>query len=285
VKSLDTPDEVRDMPRATARIVNLDEATVGISTWEPGWHWRTDLAPLTGTASCPFLHLGYAISGQLEVTTDEGEQAVVRAGTVYEIPPGHDARVVGDEPFVTVEWTSVRSVGVAPEGPGERILSTILFTDIVGSTATLERIGDAAWRELLLTHNARLREQLNVFRGREIATTGDGVLALFDGATRAVRCGVALTRIADRLGVAIRVGVHTGEVELIGGNARGVAVHAAARIMSAADGGEVLVSSTTRDLLEGSGIELEALPPIELKGLTGARTLYRVLSSGGPASA
>jgi class 3 adenylate cyclase len=275
-KSFDRPDEIRDLPSAHARILNLDEATVGHAVWEPGWRWSTHLRPIAGTASCQFLHLGYAISGRLGVTTDDGQEIEVAGGSVYEIPPGHDAWVVGDEPFVTVEWTSVRGVGRPAEAPGERVLATILFTDIVGSTSTLERIGDAAWREVLLRHNARLREEINAFRGREIVGTGDGVLALFDGATRGVQCGVAMTRAAEALGLAIRVGVHTGEVEVIGGNARGVAVHAAARVMSAAGPSEVVVSSTTRDLLEGSGIELEELPPQELKGLTGARTLYRV---------
>ncbi|HET7026403.1 MAG TPA: adenylate/guanylate cyclase domain-containing protein [Candidatus Limnocylindrales bacterium] len=280
-KSFDDADEVRNLPRAFARVVNLDETTVGLATWEPGWHWKEDLAALAGTASCQFLHLGYALSGRLEVVTDDGQRLEIVGGSVFEIPPGHDAWVVGDEPFVTVEWTSSRTVGRAPEGPGERVLATILFTDIVGSTATLARVGDAAWRDLLLAHNARLRQQLNEFRGREIAGTGDGVLALFDGATRAVRCGVAMARAAEQLGLEIRVGVHTGEVEIIGGNARGVAVHAAARIMSAAGPGEVLVSSTTRDLLEGSGVDLEARPPQELKGLAGARALYRVGTTAG----
>jgi class 3 adenylate cyclase len=278
-KSFDAPDEVRTLSRARARIVNLDETSVGYAVWEPGWRWSVDLGPSLGTPSCPFLHLGYAISGRLAVSTEDGQRAEIAGGCVYEIPPGHDAWVVGDEPFVTVEWTSVRAVGLPGEGPDERVLATILFTDIVGSTATLARIGDAAWRDLLLRHNARVREQLNEFRGREIVGTGDGVLALFDGATRAVRCGLAMARGAEQLGLDIRVGVHTGELEIIGGNARGVAVHAAARIMSAAGPGEVFVSSTTRDLLEGSGVELEELPAQELKGLTGARTLYRVGSN------
>jgi class 3 adenylate cyclase len=280
-KRFDDADEVRNLPRAFARVVNLGETTVGLATWEPGWHWKEDLGPLSGTTSCQFLHLGYALSGRLEVVTDDGQRLEIVGGSVFEIPPGHDAWVVGDEPFVTVEWTSSRTVGRAPEGPGERVLATILFTDIVGSTATLARVGDAAWRDLLLAHNARLRQQLNEFRGREIAGTGDGVLALFDGATRAVRCGVAMARAAEQLGLEIRVGVHTGEVEIIGGNVRGVAVHAAARIMSAAGAGEVFVSSTTADLLEGSGVELDALPAQELKGLPGARVLYRVAAAAG----
>src|SRR4029077_4250696 len=110
------------------------------------------------------------------------------AESVYEIPAGHDAWVVGDGPWVTVEWTSARTFGVAPEGPGERVLATVLFTDIVDSTSTLERIGDAAWRDLLVAHNRLVRDYHNASGGRESPTTGIGFLASFDGATRAVRC-------------------------------------------------------------------------------------------------
>jgi class 3 adenylate cyclase len=258
--------------------VNLDEATVGIAVWQPGWRWSSDLRPIVGTESCEHHHLGYALSGRLGVTTVDGEQLEISGGSVYEIPPRHDAWVVGDLPFVTVEWTSSRLVGIAPEGPGERVLGTVLFTDIVDSTATLERLGDVGWRELLLTHNARMREVINAFRGREVTTTGDGFLVVFDGATRAVRCGAAMVRAAEQLGVRIRVGIHTGEVEFIADNVRGVAVHAAARVLSLAEPGEVLLSETTRDLSEGSGLTLEDAGQHALKGLSGERRLYRLLS-------
>ena len=275
-KSFDDPDQRRAVARATLRLVDLDEVSVGHGVWEPGWRWSVDLQPIAGTRSCENHHLGYAISGALEVRTDAGESLVIQGGSVYEIPPGHDAWVVGDEPFVTVEWASSRLVGVAPEGPSERILATVLFTDIVDSTATLERLGDRAWRELLLAHNARMREVLAAFRGREVATTGDGFLAVFDGASNAVRCGAAMVRAARDLGVRIRVGLHTGEVEFIGGNARGVAVHAAARVLAVAGPDEVVVSDTTRDLVEGSGLTFTDAGRHELKGLTGERQLYRL---------
>ena len=193
--------------------------------------------------------------------------------SIYEIPPGHDAWVVGDEPWITLEWTSARTFALPAEGPGESMLLSVLFTDIVDSTATLHRVGDVAWRDLLIAHNRLLREDLNTFRGREVATTGDGFLAVFDGATRAVRCGMAMVRSAGTLGLSIRVGVHTGEVEFIGEEARGLAVHAAARVMSLAGPDEVLVSSTTRDLLEGSGVVLEDAGTHELKGLPGVRAV------------
>jgi class 3 adenylate cyclase len=256
--------------------VNLDEATVGRSEWAPGWRWTTDLGPIAGTATCQVHHLGLSVSGHLHVETDDGQSIDIPPDSIYEIPPGHDAWVLGDEPWVTVEWTSARLVGVAPDGPGERLLATVLFTDIVDSTATLERLGDDAWRDLLHAHNARLRAELNRFRGREVTATGDGFLAVFDGATRAVRCGVAMARAARDTGLPIRVGIHTGEVEYVAGNVRGVAVHAAARVMSLAGPDEVFVSSTTSDLLEGSGISLDGAGSHEMKGLAGKRAVFRV---------
>jgi class 3 adenylate cyclase len=277
-KTFDSPDEVRDLPKLHAQIVELDEATVGLSRFEPGWQWSKDLRPVAGTDSCQFRHLGYSMSGTLHVVMNDGQTLDIGPGSVYEIPVGHDATVMGDEPFVTLEWTSARTVGVAPDGPGERVLATVLFTDIVDSTVTLERMGDKAWGELLRAHNARLREALNTFRGREIKTTGDGILAVFDSATRAVQCGLAMTRAALDLGIAIRVGVHTGEVEFVGGDARGVAVHAAARVLALAGPNEVLVSSTTRDLLEGSGLRFEGAGTHELNGLPGARPIYRLVA-------
>jgi class 3 adenylate cyclase len=276
VKSFAEPDERRTFPNGHAEIVNLDEATVGRSQWEPGWRWTTHLAPIAGTASCQVHHLGLSVSGRLHVETDNGERIDIPPESIYEIPPGHDAWVVGDEPWVTVEWTSARIVGVAPDGPGERVVATVLFTDIVDSTAALQRLGDDAWRDLLSLHNARLRNELNRFRGREVATTGDGFLVVFDGATRAVRCGVAMARSARDVGLPIRVGVHTGEVEFVGSNVRGVAVHTAARVMSLAGPDEVFASATTGDLLEGSGVTLEDAGSHELKGLTGRRQVFRV---------
>ena len=203
------PDEARTLPRAHVDIVALDEVSVALARWEPGWRWSTDLAPLAGTAVCQVHHLGYAVSGTLHVELEGGQTLDIHGDAVYEIPAGHDAWVVGSEPFVTVEWTSVGAVGIDPDGPAERLLATVLFTDIVDSTSTLERIGDAAWRTLLAAHNAALREQMNRFRGREKATTGDGFLAIFDSASRAVGCGAAMVRAAENVGVAIRVGIHT----------------------------------------------------------------------------
>jgi class 3 adenylate cyclase len=280
-KLFSAPDETRNLEQAHADIVTLDEVKVGLARWEPGWRWSTHLRPLIGTQSCQVHHLGYAISGALRVELDDGQSLDIPGGAVYEIPAGHDAWVVGDEPFVTVEWTSAGAVGLEPDGPGERVLATVLFTDIVDSTATLERIGDAAWRSLLAAHNTALRDQMNRFRGREKATTGDGFLVVFDSASRAVACGAAMVRAAEKAGVSIRVGIHTGEVTFVGSDVRGVAVHTAARVLSVAGPGEVVVSATTHDLLEGSDYAFADAGAHTLKGLSGVRSLHRLIGRAG----
>ena len=160
---------------------------------------------------------------------DGGQALEIGAGSVFEIPPGHDKWVIGDEPWVSLDWgASGRAMEATLEEASNRSLATVMFTDIVASTATLERIGDAAWHDLLVAHNARLRVELSVFRGREVKTTGDGFLAVFDSATRAVTCAAAMIRSAKAMDLPIRVGVNTGEVEFVGDDVRGIAVHAAA---------------------------------------------------------
>jgi class 3 adenylate cyclase len=153
-------------------------------------------------------------------------------------------------------------------------LATIMITDIVGSTEVAERLGAAAWRDLLGSHNEALHQELDRFRGREVKATGDGVLALFDGAERAVQCAASIAARVSRLGIEVRVGVHTGEVELLPGDVRGLAVHTAARIGALAGPGEVLVSATTRELLDGSSLAFVDRGTHELKGLTGPRALF-----------
>jgi class 3 adenylate cyclase len=210
---------------------------------------------------------------------DDGQTMDIPPGAAFEIPPGHDKWVVGDAPWECIEWGATpRAMQAALEDAGQRSLATVMFTDIVDSTQTLERIGDQAWHQLLRTHNARLRQELNVHRGREIKTTGDGFLAVFDSATRAVRCAAAMASAARAMDLPIRVGIHTGEVEFTGDDARGIAVHTAARMVSLGGADDVIVSSTTRDLLDGSGLVLEDAGEHELKGLPGVRRVFRLAS-------
>ena len=278
-KSFAAPDDSREVPKAHFRIVKLDEVTFSHAVFEPGWRWSTDLAPTMGVSAMPIHHRGYTVSGRMRVVMDDGETIDLEPGSVYEIPPGHDAWVLGDEAWITIDTTSGRPMVGLLDEPGERVIATVLFSDIVDSTATAARDGDAAWSDRLRAHNERMRAELNLFRGREISTTGDGFLAVFDSASRAVQCAAAMVRAANGLGLPIRVGIHTGEIEFVGTDARGLAVHAAARVLAVAGTGEVLVSSTTRDLLEGSGITFEDAGMHELKGLSGARALSRLVSA------
>jgi len=278
-KSFLVPDDVRSMTKVRFETVALDDATVGHCQFEPGWRWSTDMGPVVGVPSCPIRHLGYSMSGVVRVAMDDGQTLDIGPDTVFDIPPGHDKWVVGDEPWVTIEWgASGRALGAALSESGARSLATVLFTDIVDSTARLQAIGDAAWRDLLAAHNGRLREQLNVHRGREVKTTGDGLLAIFDSPTRAVQCAAEMTRSVRAIGLEIRVGVHTGEVELVGDDVRGIAVHTAARVLALAGPGEVLVSATTGGLLEGSGLMLIDAGVHELKGLAGPRQVFRLVA-------
>ena len=156
----------------------------------------------------------------------------------------------------------------------DRVLATVLFTDIVGSTETAARIADKAWRDLIAAHHRRVRSLLARFRGREVDVAGDGFLAVFDGPARAVRCGLAVCEDARALGIDVRVGVHTGEVELDGPAVRGIAVHIGARIGAKAGAGEVLVSSTVKDLVVGSGLAFESRGEQRLKGVPEPWHLY-----------
>jgi class 3 adenylate cyclase len=156
------------------------------------------------------------------------------------------------------------------------MLATVLFTDIVGSTEKAVELGDAAWKELLDRHYEVIRGELARFRGREVDTAGDGVMATFDGPARAVSCAGAIARSVRDLGIEIRAGVHTGEVELAGTDIRGIAVHIGARVAALASASEVLVSSTVKDLVAGSAVVFEDAGVHELKGVPGIWRIFRV---------
>jgi pimeloyl-ACP methyl ester carboxylesterase len=158
----------------------------------------------------------------------------------------------------------------------DRVLATVMFTDIVGSTERAAELGDARWRELLAAHQTTVREELKRFRGREVKTIGDGYLATFDGPARAIECGRAITKAVRPLGLEVRIGLHSGEVELIGEDLGGMAVHIGARIGDLASGGEVLVSRTVRDLVVGSGIDFEERGTHQLKGVPGDWELFAI---------
>jgi class 3 adenylate cyclase len=156
------------------------------------------------------------------------------------------------------------------------VLATVLFTDIVGSTALAGQLGDRQWREILASHDALVLTELERFRGREVKTTGDGVLATFDGPGRALRCARAIRDALQPLGLAVRIGVHTGEIEQRGDDVAGIAVHIGQRVCALAGPGEILASSSVPPLVAGSGIEFTDRGEHELKGVPGHWRVYAV---------
>jgi class 3 adenylate cyclase/quercetin dioxygenase-like cupin family protein len=274
-KRFDEPDEVVELPLAREEVVILGEVHVGRTTHQPGWSWAEHVKPVAGTQSCMYHHQGFVVSGRMQIETDDGAVRVLRPGDAFDVHPGHNARVVGDEPCVTIDFAGVRGWGKAPE-LGERVVATLLVTDIVDSTAAAVRLGDAQWKTLLGRHSDRVRVELDRYRGLELERTGDGFLVMFDGASRAVRCAAAIAEAGEDDGLRIRAGIHSGEVERDGRTLRGVAVHAATRIAALAQPGEVLVSDASVALLEGSRLMLEDAGEHELRGLPGQRRVYRL---------
>jgi class 3 adenylate cyclase len=168
--------------------------------------------------------------------------------------------------------------GQLPAHHADRVLGTVLFTDIVGSTEHAGRLGDRRWKELLTTHDDLLRSEVERFRGRVVNSTGDGVLATFDGPGRAIRCACSIREVVRSLGIEVRAGLHTGEIELRGDNVAGMAVHIGARVAAFCAAGEVVVSRTVSDLVAGSGIRFEDRGEHELKGVPGTWHLYSVVA-------
>jgi class 3 adenylate cyclase len=197
----------------------------------------------------------------------------IRGAKVVELPGEDFLFFVGDtgpmldaaEEFLT---------GHLPAHHSDRVLATVLFTDIVGSTEQAARLGDRRWKEVLAMHDALLATEVERFRGRTVKSTGDGVLATFDGPGRAIRCACAIRDAVCSLGVDVRAGLHTGEIELRGVDVAGMAVHIGARVSALAAAGEVLVSSTVKDLVAGSGIEFDDRGEHELKGVPGTWRLF-----------
>jgi class 3 adenylate cyclase/pimeloyl-ACP methyl ester carboxylesterase len=187
-------------------------------------------------------------------------------------------------PFVEPGWRQVFQeiaeflTGQQPDVADDRVLATVLFTDIVDSTRRAAEMGDRDWHALLDAHDAIVRAQLNRFRGREVNTSGDGFLAMFDGPQRAIRCAMAIRDAVQALGIEVRAGLHTGECEIRGDDIGGIAVHIGARVSALAGANDVLVSSTLRDLVIGSGLEFEDRGAHELKGVPGEWRLFAVAS-------
>jgi class 3 adenylate cyclase len=278
MKNLSAPDETLSLEKGSASTVRVGELVVGRLVLEPGWRWSKHVRPIVGTTSCQFHHVGFTLSGAMDGRMDDGTEFEVRSGDIFDVPPGHDNWVIGNEPMVAILWGGWRGWGKPPVG--ERILTTMLMTDIAGSTDRASAVGDSAWDQLLDRHHALVREILERYRGTEIDTAGDGFLTMFDGAARAVQSALEIRVAVRGIGLDIRAGVHTGEVEVVPGGIRGLAVHETARIMALGNAGDILVSSTTRELSDGSGFSYQDRGIHHLKGIPAPRRVFMITVAG-----
>jgi class 3 adenylate cyclase len=219
-------------------------------------------------------------AGDLLVPPEWGKDLADRiAGAKYVELPGRNV-IHFFEPGWRASFHEIAEflTGEQPDVPDDRILATVLFTDIVDSTGRAAEMGDRDWHALLDAHDAVVRSQLGRFRGREVNTSGDGFLAMFDGPQRAIRCAMAIRDAVRALGIEVRAGLHTGECEVRGDDIGGIAVHIGARVSALAGANDVLVSSTLRDLVIGSGLEFEDRGDHTLKGVPGKWRLSAVAS-------
>ena len=198
----------------------------------------------------------------------------IKNAKYVELPGVDHLPFVGDNADQIVDEIEEFLTGSKKMDYTDRVLSTVLFTDIVNSTSQAETMGDRRWLDLLKKHDTAVRKEINRFRGREVKSLGDGFLATFDGPARAIRCAFEIDRVVKPLGIEVRMGLHTGEVEFTQGDVLGIAVNISSRIAGLAGSGEVLVSRTIKDLVAGSGIQFQERGPHQLQGLTDKMDLY-----------
>ena len=235
--------------------------------------YELDFRPVLETIRIPTLVLHRA--GNLYVRPDNGRYLADHIeGAQFVEVPGDDHLFHGGDIAALLGPVRELVTGAKQAPVDDRVLATVLFTDIKGATEHIAHLGDRAWGDLLERHHATVRQQLKRFRGREIDTAGDGFFATFDGPARGVRCGLAIRDAVRSLGLEIRAGIHTGECELIGDKVGGIAVHIGARVMNTAKAGEVLVSRTVKDLVAGSGLEFTSHGTHTLKGVDGEWELF-----------
>jgi len=273
-KNFDDPDERVELPGLVEEMVEVGGFVVGREVVAPGWRWSVDTRPSVGGEWCEAHHVGLTLSGRWGVETRDGRTIELGPGDVFDVPAGHDSWTIGDEPCVTLSWTGLRRFFASKTMLPDRFLATILFTDIVASTELASSMGDTAWTDLLSHHEQIVRGLLEGAHGREVKSTGDGVLAVFEGPAAAVRCAAAIRAATNQQGLQIRAGVHVGEVESSGDDIRGVAVHEAARVMAAAAADEILVSETTHALTLANELAFTDAGEHLLKGIDGSRRLF-----------
>lgn len=276
VRSFSSPDQVVELGPVRSEIITLGGLAVSHDVHGVGWRWSTHVKPAVKTESCQIRHIGLVLRGRMHVVLDDGDEFDAGALDLVDIPPGHDAWTLGDQPLEMIAWTGAKSWLAPVSTLGERVLATLLLADVVDSTGTAGRIGDAAWSDLLADFQFRTREAVAQYHGRVVDFAGDGVLAMFDGAARAIRCASALHAMADDLRLVIRLAVHAGEVEIAEESIRGLAIHEASRILALAGPGETLVSETISILTRDAGVQFEDRGEHELRGIPGLRRLLAV---------
>lgn len=253
----------------------LERVSMSPSAFATEYHTAltADVRPVLGAIRVPTLVLHRTGNRYIRVGCGRYLAERIAGATFIELPGDDHIFYAGD---VEAMLASVEEflTGARPVIDDDRVLATVLFTDIVGSTEHASRLGDRAWRDLLERHDTAVRQELGRFRGREIHTTGDGFFATFDGPARGVRCALAIREAVRPLGLEIRTGLHTGECELRGDDVSGIAVHIGARVAAAARPGEVLVSGTLKDLVTGSGLRFAERGVHQLKGVQGEWPLH-----------
>jgi pimeloyl-ACP methyl ester carboxylesterase len=268
------PEFVRWMGRYMRQSVSRNEIDPLLATI-----WGYDLLSLFPALRVPTLVLGRRDDQLAPVATARRIAEMVPDAHLVELDGADHLPFVGDLDAVAAEIEEFL-VGPGSHTARQRRLLTLVFTDIAQSTERLTERGDDVWRELLAAHDDDVRRHLSRFGGEEVKHLGDGFLASFDGPARAIRCVLGIADAAERRGLALRVGVHTGECEVIDGDVRGIAVHVGARLVECAAPGEILVSNTVRDLVAGSGIRFAEGRDVELAGVDGRRTVFPVLRRG-----
>jgi class 3 adenylate cyclase len=235
----------------------------------------SDLRPVLPAIQAPTLVLHR--SGSLSVPVEHGRYLAenIPGATYVELPGDDSLFFLGDTDALFGEIDEFLT-GTRPGHDAQRMLATVVFTDIAASTARAVELGDQRWRELLESHNSVVRRQLERFGGREVKTTGDGFLATFEGPARAIRCACAIRDGLRQLGIDVRIGIHTGEVEILRGDVAGIGVHIGQRVEALARPGEILVSRTVVDLVTGSGILFTDRGEHQLKGIPGTWRVFAV---------
>jgi class 3 adenylate cyclase len=274
-KSLEAPDHHREFPNGVGVVVGLGSIDVGRAILQPGWRWSTDIKPGVGTETCEVHHFHIVLAGTVAFQMGGAPPQEFGPGDVVDVPAGHDAWVVGDGNAVLLD-ISGNSVDFGLPVPQTRAVLTMLMSDIVASTSTVVEVGDAAWRGMVVAHDRAVRRQLDRFQGHEVKTTGDGFLATFQSAGAALLAALAIREAARSVGLDLRIGVHTGEVEVLRDDVRGSAVHATARVMSTAQPAEILTTAVTQALAEGSGVAFGDRGPHQLRGFERPLALYAV---------